>query len=101
MKSATMPCVAPELSKSRSCGMVMTAFRRGSVLNIAQGTSGDSIQALVGNYQGLTPKDRNSYNEANTVNAFIRPLFEALGWDFSIIDEVEAEKTILKGRVDY
>jgi len=61
----------------------------------------DSIQALVGNYQGLTPKDRNSYNEANTVNAFIRPLFEALGWDFSIIDEVEAEKTILKGRVDY
>ena len=61
----------------------------------------DSIQALVQNCQGLTQKEKKSYNEANTVNAFIRPLFEALGWDFSIIDEVEAEKTILKGRVDY
>jgi adenine-specific DNA-methyltransferase len=61
----------------------------------------DSIQALVQNYQGLTQKEKKSYNEANTVNAFIRPLFEALGWDFSNIDEVEAEKTIVKGRVDY
>jgi len=61
----------------------------------------DSIQALGHNYQGLTEKEKKSYNEANTVNAFIRPLFEALGWDFSNIDEVEAEKTIVKGRVDY
>jgi type I restriction-modification system DNA methylase subunit len=61
----------------------------------------DSIQALVHKYQGLTPKEKTSYNEANTVNTFIRPLFEALGWDFSNIDEIEAEKTIVKGRVDY
>ena len=61
----------------------------------------DAVQALVQNYQGLTQKEKRSYNEANTVNAFIRPLFEALGWDFSNIDEVEAEKTIVKGRVDY
>lgn len=59
------------------------------------------IEALVQNYHGLTEKDKRSYNEANTVNAFIRPLFEALEWDFSNIDEVEAEKTIVKGRVDY
>jgi adenine-specific DNA-methyltransferase len=60
-----------------------------------------SIQALVNKYQSLTPKEQTSYNEANTVNTFIRPLFEALGWDFANIDEVEAEKTIVKGRVDY
>jgi type I restriction-modification system DNA methylase subunit len=61
----------------------------------------ESIQALLDKYQGLAEKEKRSYNEANTVNAFIRPLFEALGWDFSNIDEVEAEKTIVKGRVDY
>lgn len=64
-------------------------------------TEKESIQATVHKYQGLTEKQKNSYNEANTVNAFIRPLFEALGWDFSDIDEAEAEKTIVKGRVDY
>jgi len=59
------------------------------------------IEDLVQKYQNLTPKEKNSYNEANTVNAFIRPLFEFLGWDFSNIHEVEAEKLIVKGRVDY
>ena len=61
----------------------------------------EAIQALIEKYQGLTQKEKRDYNEANTVNSFIRPLFEALGWDFSNIDEVEAEKTIIKGRVDY
>jgi hypothetical protein len=61
----------------------------------------DLIEAIVHKYEVLTQKEKKSYNEANTVNVFIRPLFEALGWDFSNIDEVEAEKTIVKGRVDY
>ena len=38
------------------------------------------IEELVQKYQNLTPKEKNGYNEANTVNVFIRPLFEALGW---------------------
>jgi len=59
------------------------------------------LEALVRKYERLTPNEKRGYNEANTVNAFIRPLFEALGWDFSNFDEVEAEKTIVKGRVDY
>jgi hypothetical protein len=59
------------------------------------------IENLVQKYQSLTSKEKNTYNEANTVNSFIRPLFEALGWDFSNIGEVEAEKLIVKGRVDY
>ena len=61
----------------------------------------DTIKVLVQKYGDLTPKKRKDFNEANTVNAFIRPLFEALGWDFPNIDEVEAEKTIVKGRADY
>lgn len=59
------------------------------------------IEDLVQKHQSLTPKEKNSYNEANTVNVFIRPLFEALGWEFSNFSEVEAEKLIVKGRVDY
>jgi hypothetical protein len=54
----------------------------------------DSVQALGQNYQGLTQKEKKSYHEANTVNAFIRPLFEALGWDFSNIDEAEIGITL-------
>ncbi len=61
----------------------------------------DTIQGLIQKWHGLTQKEKRDYNEANTVNSFIRPLFEALGWDFSNIDEVEAEKAIIKGRVDY
>jgi len=59
------------------------------------------IEDLIQKYQVLTSKEKNTYNEANTLNSFIRPLFEALGWDFANISEVEAEKLIFKGRVDY
>jgi adenine-specific DNA-methyltransferase len=70
-------------------------------MDFTQEQEKDTIKALVQKYGDLTPKQRKGFNEANTVNSFIRPLFEALGWDFSNIDEVEAEKTIVKGRVDY
>jgi len=59
------------------------------------------IQRLVTKYQRLSTRDIKHYNEANTKDGFIRPLFEALGWDFSNLDEVEGEKTITSGRVDY
>jgi len=59
------------------------------------------IEKLVAKYQNITQRQRRDYNEANTKNVFVQPLFEALGWDFSDINQVEAEKTIAKGRVDY
>jgi type I restriction-modification system DNA methylase subunit len=59
------------------------------------------IKTLVQKFSALTKKEKHGYNEANTANVFIRPLFENLGWDFSDLDEVEAEKAIVKGRVDY
>ena len=60
------------------------------------------IAELVLKYQQLTPLEVNSYNEENTKNVFIQPLFEALGWDFHDIHEVTAEHpTGSRRRVDY
>ncbi len=59
------------------------------------------VEKLVAKYQSLTQRERRDYNEANTKNVFVQPLFEALGWNFADINQVEAEKTIVKGRVDY
>jgi len=59
------------------------------------------IEALVVKYQNISQREQRDYNEANTKNVFVQPIFEALGWDFSDPNEVEAEKTIIKGRVDY
>ena len=59
------------------------------------------IARLIEKFEGLTATERREYNEANTKNVFIQPLFKALGWDFSNLNEIEAEKTIVTGRVDY
>ena len=60
------------------------------------------IAELVLKYQQLTPLEVNSYNEENTKNVFIQPLFEALGWDFHDIHEVTAEHpTGSRRRVDF
>lgn len=59
------------------------------------------VQRLVSKYEKLDSRAARRYKEANVKDVFVRPLFEALGWDFSNIEEVEAEKTITSGRVDY
>lgn len=56
------------------------------------------IEKLVANYQSLSPRERKRHNEANTRDGFVQPLFEALGWDFSGVNQVEAEQTIIKRR---
>ena len=62
----------------------------------------EEVAELVLKYQQLSPADVNSYNEENTKNVFIQPLFEALGWDFHDIHEVTAEHpTGSRRRVDY
>lgn len=62
-----------------------------------------SIEAIIEKYQKAKEAGViNRYNEEETKNAFIMPLFEALGWDFSQKDEVSAEEQIISsGRVDY
>jgi type I restriction-modification system DNA methylase subunit len=60
------------------------------------------ISELVQRYSETTPGQLRNYNEENTKNVFIQPLFEALGWDFQDISEVTAEHPTGRGRrVDY
>ena len=60
------------------------------------------ICALVQKYREITATELGQYNEENTKNVFIQPLFELLGWDFHDISEVTAEHPTGAGkRVDY
>jgi type I restriction-modification system DNA methylase subunit len=63
------------------------------------------IQLLVDKYNRFVAEGRDSkYKEEETKKDFILPLFRALGWDVenrSRPNEVTAEETISKKRVDY
>lgn len=62
------------------------------------------IQKLVEKYQRLVAGGKvKSYNEAQTRNEFIEPLFEFLGWDMRNLNtegEVTTEENVSGGRVD-
>ena len=62
------------------------------------------IAKLIEKYKKLAEaKKINSYNEAQTRNEFIEPLFEFLGWDMRNLEnqgEVTTEENVSKGRVD-
>ena len=57
------------------------------------------IQALIERYNQAVLSDESKKDEANTKKDFIRPLFEALGWDF--INDVTEEEKVSRKRVDY
>jgi type I restriction-modification system DNA methylase subunit len=62
----------------------------------------DKIKALINKYDSLKSKGLiKTYDEANTCKDFILPLFEALGWDISNREEVTAQASASRGRVDY
>ncbi|PJA14798.1 hypothetical protein COX64_01605 [Candidatus Dojkabacteria bacterium CG_4_10_14_0_2_um_filter_Dojkabacteria_WS6_41_15] len=62
------------------------------------------IQKLVEKYQRIAETGKiKTYNEAQTRNEFIEPLFEFLGWDMRNLttdNEVTTEENISGGRVD-
>jgi len=62
------------------------------------------ISKLIDKYKGLVEaKKVKSYNEAQTRNEFIEPLFEFLGWDMRNLEnpnEVITEESVSNGRVD-
>src|SRR3989338_6923298 len=62
------------------------------------------IQKLVEKYEGVREAGKvKSYNEAQTRNEFIEPLFEFLGWDMrnrTFDNEVTTEVNVSGGRVD-
>lgn len=74
--------------------------------NSAKEASKKEIQRLINTYEDLKKSGRyEQFGEAETCSKFIKPLFEALGWDTQgkrIIDEVTEQETAggLK-RVDY
>jgi len=59
------------------------------------------IAELVEKYRALSAKEVRAFNEANTKQAFILPMFEALGWDIYDTTEVALEETASNGRVDF
>jgi len=62
------------------------------------------IAKLVEKYEKLVEEKKvDSFNEAQTRNEFIEPLFEFLGWDMRNLEnpgEVTTEENVSKGRVD-
>jgi predicted type IV restriction endonuclease len=62
------------------------------------------IQELIDKYENLKAEGKiKLYNEAQTRNEFIEPLFEYLGWDMRNIknnNEVTTEENVSGGRVD-
>ncbi|MEI7591383.1 MAG: type I restriction enzyme HsdR N-terminal domain-containing protein, partial [Deltaproteobacteria bacterium] len=62
------------------------------------------IQKLVEKYQRILEAGKiKSYNEAQSRNEFIEPLFEYLGWDMRNLttdNEVTTEENVSGGRVD-
>jgi type I restriction-modification system DNA methylase subunit len=59
------------------------------------------IAELVDKYKKLSDKEIRALNEANTKQAFILPLFAALGWDIYDTNEVMLEEAASNGRVDF
>jgi type I restriction-modification system DNA methylase subunit len=63
----------------------------------------EAIRRLVERYEALTAQERKRYNEAQTRNDFINPLFAALGWDMANVarEDVAVETHVSGGRADY
>jgi predicted type IV restriction endonuclease len=59
----------------------------------------EKIKLLIDKYNHLSKTEISNYNEEKTKQVFIRPLFEALRWDFE--EEVHPETKVSSGRVDY
>ena len=62
----------------------------------------EKLKKLIAKYEQVKTSGKiKNYTEEETKNSFIKPLFEALGWDFSEKDEVSAEESFSSGRVDH
>src|SRR6266498_950030 len=59
------------------------------------------IEKLVKNFKGMPATQRKGMNEMQTRLGYILPLFKALGWDTSNINEVSPEEKVSRGWVDF
>jgi len=61
----------------------------------------EKIAELISKYKELSSKEIKGYNEANTKQFFILPLFAALGWNVDDCNEMSLEENAPNGRVDF
>lgn len=59
------------------------------------------IEKLVKNFKNIPASQRKGMNEMQTRLGYILPLFRALGWDTSNINEVSPEEKVSRGWVDF
>ena len=59
------------------------------------------IERLVTNFKNMPASQRRGMNEMQTRLGYILPLFKALGWDTSNINEVSPEEKVSRGWVDF
>ncbi|MGC1375216.1 MAG: N-6 DNA methylase [Anaerolineales bacterium] len=59
------------------------------------------IESLVHKFKAMPAAQRRGMNEMQTRLGFILPLFSALGWDTSNINEVSPEEKVSRGWVDF
>jgi hypothetical protein len=59
------------------------------------------IERLVKSFKSLPASQRKGMNEMQTRLGYILPLFRALGWDTSNINEVSPEEKVSRGWVDF
>ena len=59
------------------------------------------IQRLVTSFKNMPASQRRGMNEMQTRLGYILPMFRALGWDTSNINEVSPEEKVSRGWVDF
>src|SRR5215211_3632502 len=59
------------------------------------------IESLVKSFKSMPASQRKGMNEMQTRLGYILPLFRALGWDTSNINEVSPEEKVSRGWVDF
>ncbi len=71
-------------------------------MNDSMHSAREKVRQLIEKYELVKKSgDINKYTEEDTKNGFIRPLFDALGWDTADRSEVTAEEHQSNGRVDF
>jgi hypothetical protein len=59
------------------------------------------MEKLVTNFKSMPVAQRKGLNEMQTRLGYILPLFRALGWDTSNINEVSPDEKVSRGSVDF
>jgi len=67
----------------------------------AQELAYTEVERLVANFKNMPASQRRGMNEMQTRLGYILPLFKALGWDTSNINEVSPEEKVSRGWVDF